>query len=46
MYDRHQTTHAAELENLGKYCDFIKSACEQHPEITDPIVYNLQLAVD
>ena len=31
---------------LAIFRDFIKSACEQHPKITDLTVYDLQLAVD
>lgn len=46
MYYRHQITRAAEIESLVVFRDFIKSACQQHPQISGQTVYELQLAVE
>lgn len=46
MYFKHQITRAAELESLSAFREFIKSACEKHPEISAHTVYDIQLAVD
>ncbi len=45
MSQRFQITHAAELESLQKFRDFITSCCAQH-DITDDTILDLKLAVD
>lgn len=46
MYFRHQITQAAELETLPVFRKFIKETCEQHPEISEQTIHDLQLAVE
>lgn len=46
MYYKHQITLAAELDTLEKFRNFIKTVCKQHPEITESILFDLQLAID
>ena len=45
MSQRYQITHAAELESLQKFRDFITDCCLEH-KISSPIVLDLKLAVD
>jgi serine/threonine-protein kinase RsbW len=46
LYYKHQITRAAEFESLADLRAFIKDACEHYEEISEDIVYDLQLAVD
>ena len=45
MLQRFQITHAAELESLKKFRDFITSCCAQY-DISNDVVLDLKLAVD
>ena len=45
MSQRFQITHAAELESLQKFRDFITACCAQH-DISNDVVLDLKLAVD
>lgn len=45
MSQRYQITHAAELESLQKFRDFIATCCEEH-DIASETVLELKLAVD
>lgn len=45
MSTRYQITHAAELESLGKFRDFIGTCCAKH-DIPSDTVFDLKLAVD
>jgi len=45
MSQRFQITHAAELESLQKFRDFITTCCAQH-DISNDVVLDLKLAVD
>ena len=45
MSQRFQITHAAELESLKKFRDFITSCCAQY-DISNDVVLDLKLAVD
>lgn len=45
MSQRFQITHAAELESLGKFRDFISTCCVDH-DIPSDTVFDLKLAVD
>ena len=45
MSQRYQITHAAELESLQKFRDFITSCCAQY-DIAADAVLDLKLAVD
>jgi len=45
MSHRFQITHAAELESLQKFRDFITACCAQH-DIPNETVLDLKLAVD
>jgi len=45
MSQRYQITHAAELESLQKFRDFITACCEEH-DIASETVLELKLAVD
>jgi len=45
MSQRYQITHAAELESLKKFRDFIADCCAKH-DIPSDTVFDLKLAVD
>lgn len=42
----HRITRAAYLESLSDFREFIKEHCARLPNITDEILYDVQLAVD
>jgi serine/threonine-protein kinase RsbW len=46
MTSTHRITRAAYLESLGDFREFIKKHCTGIPEVTDEILYDVQLAVD
>jgi len=45
MSTRYQITHAAELESLQKFREFITTCCAQH-NVSNDVVLDLKLAVD
>ena len=46
MAETHRITRAAHLEALNDFREFLKEHCTVHPNVTDEILYDLQLAVD
>jgi serine/threonine-protein kinase RsbW len=46
MTSTHRITRAAYLESLNEFRSFIKEHCIDIPDMTDEILYDIQLAVD
>ena len=46
MAETHRITRAANLEALNEFREFLKEHCAAYPEVTDEILYDIQLAVD
>ena len=46
MAETYRITRAAYLESLNDLREFLKEHCAGHPDVTDEVLYDLQLAVD